>query len=249
MHTRNRLLVLALGCLAAAASYAGEQSLRIYCVYHARHGFRAISRDCRERAGVSLQLPPHCRDHFTPSADALKTGDLYVTTSPDDMATAKEKGLLASEPRRIGRVAPVIAVMKGNPHKIRSLDDLARESLVVAYPSTCIGKVALAIVQKNGLNDTVKPNMTVRTGNRTGVLKPLVQGQAHAAITWRCAIIESGRKNVDAVPIPAEKNVIEPILIAVLKSRSNAARARGFLDYLGTEPARRILAAHGLAED
>ncbi len=249
MHTKSRLLVLALGCLAAAAARAGEQPLRIYCVYHARHGFRAISRDYRERAGASLQLPPHCRDHFTPSADTLKNGDLYVTTSPDDMATAKEKGLLASEPRRIGRVVPVIAVMKGNPHKIGSLNDLAREGLVVAYPSTCIGKVAVAIVQKNGLNDTVKPNMTIRTGNRTGVLKPLVQGNAHAAITWRCAIIESGRKNVDAVPIPAEKNVIDPILLAVLKSSSNAAPARAFVAYLGTERARKILADHGLAED
>ena len=249
MHTTSGLVVLALGILACVAAHAGEQPLRIYCVYHAGHGFRAISRDYQKRAGISLQLPPHCRDHFSPTAEALKGGDLYLTTSPASMAKAEKDGLLDSGPRRIGRVVPIIAVMKGNPHKITSLADLARPGLVVAYPSTCIGNVALAIVRKNGLVDAVKPHMTIRTGNRTGVLNPLVEGKAHAALTWSCAIIESGRKDLDVIPIPKEKNIIDLLLIAVLKSSPDKARARAFLDYLGTEPARTILAAHCLAEE
>jgi len=249
MHTTGRFIALALGILACVVAQAGEQPLRIYCVYQAAHGFRAISADYQKRAGVSLDLPLHCRDHFSPTAESLKGGDLYLTTSPASMAKAKENGLLDSGPQSIGRVVPIIAVMKGNPHKIKSLADLARPGLVVAYPSTCIGNVALAIIHKNGLDDTVKPNMTIRTGNRTGVLAPLVEGKAHAALTWSCAIIESGRKGLDVIPIPAEKNIIDPLLIAVLKSSPDKARARAFLDYLASEPARRILAAHCLAEE
>lgn len=249
MHTASRFIALALGVLACAAAQAGEQSLRIYCVYHAAHGFRAISRAYAKQAGVSLDLPLHCRDHFTPTTASLKAGDLYLTTSPAAMAKAKKDGLLASEPRRVGRVVPIIAVMKGNPHKIASLADLARPGIVVAYPSTCIGNVALAVVVKNSLGDTVKPHMTIRTGNRTGALNPLVAGKAHAAITWSCAIIESGRKDLEVVAIPEKKNVIDPLLIAVLRSSSNPARARAFVDFLGTEPARKILAAHCLADE
>jgi len=249
MHTISRLIALALGMLACVAAQAGGPPLRIYCVYQAAHGFRAVSADYQKRAGVSLDLPLHCRDHFSPSAESLKGGDLYLTTSPAAMAKAKEGGLLDSEPQRIGRVVPIIAVMKGNPHKITSLADLARPGLVVAYPSTCIGNVALAIIHKNGLDDTVKPHMTIRTGNRTGVLAPLVEGKAHAAITWSCAIIESGRKDLGVIPIPPEKNIIDPLLIAVLKSSPDKARARAFLDYLGTEPTKKLLAAYCLADE
>lgn len=247
MRSTSGFVALALGILACVTAQAGEQPLRIYCVYHAAHGFRAISRDYQKRAGVSLQLPPHCRDHFSPSADSLKDGDLYLTTSPASMAKAKKDGLLDSEPRRIGRVVPIIAVTKGNPHKVQSLADLSRQGLIVAYPATCIGNVALAIIHKNGLDGTVKPNMTIRTGNRTGVLDPLVGGKAHAAITWSCAIIESGRKDLEVLAIPEKKNIIDPLLIAVLRSSPDTARARAFLGYLATKPARKVLAAHCLA--
>jgi len=249
MHTTSRFGVLALGILACAAARAGERPLRIYCVYHAAHGFRAIAADYQKRANVSLELPLHCRDHFSPSADSLKGGDLYLTTSPAAMAKAKEDGLLGSEPQRIGSVVPIIAVVKGNPHKINSLADLARPGIVVAYPATCIGTVALAIVHKNGHDNTVKPHMTIRTGNRTGVLTPLGEGKAHAAITWSCAIIESGRKDLDVLPIPADKNIIDPLLIAVLRSSPDTERTRAFLDYLGTEPAAKLLAAYCLAAE
>lgn len=249
MHVTSGLVASALGAVACVVAQAGEQPLRIYCVYHAAHGFRALSADYQKRAGISLELPLHCRDHFSPSAESLKAGDLFLTTSPALMAKAKENGLLDSEPQRIGRVVPIIAVAKGNPRNIKSLADLARPGLVVAYPSTCIGNVALAIIHKNELDDTVKPHMTIRTGNRTGVLNPLVEGKARAAITWSCAVIESGRKDLDAIPIPAEKNVIDPLLIAILKSSPDRARARAFLDYLGTEPAGKILADHCLGED
>jgi len=248
MHAVSLTLALIFCILLGAVSDAGEPRLRIYCVYHAAHGFRAISRDYQKRTGISLLLPLHCRDHFTPTAESLKNGDLYLTTSPAAVAKAAKDGLLASEHQRIGRVVPIIAVMKGNPHNIRSLADLSHKGIVVAYPSTCIGKVALAIIHKNGLDDTVKPNMTICTGNRTGVLNPLVEGKAHAAITWNCAIIESGRKDLDVIPIPKEKNIIDPLLMAVLKSSPDLPRARAFLSYLATEPARKILVDYHLAE-
>ncbi|NQT53649.1 substrate-binding domain-containing protein [bacterium] len=240
------LIALVLAILSCPMAQAGERPLRIYCVYHAAHGFRSISRHYEKRAGVSLQLPPHCRDHFTPTAESLKEGDLYLTTSRASMAKAREDGLLDSGPQRIGRVVPIIAVMKGNPRKIHSLAELSRKGLVVAYPSTCIGNVALAIVHRNKLDDTVKPNMTIRTGNRTGVLNPLVGGKAHAAITWNCAIIESGRKDLDVIPIPQQENIIDPLLIATLKSSPDQARARAFLNYLAGKPAKEILRAHCL---
>lgn len=234
------IILLAVGLLGATAR-AGDAQVRVYCVYHAAHGIRAVAAEFRGRTGIALTYRLGCRDSFYPTVRAAKDGDLYLTTSPANMAAAKKDGLLASEPRTIGSVVPVIVVPKGNPRKIRTLADLGRQGLVVAYPTTCIGNVALKIVAKNRLNDTVRPNMTIRTGNRTGVLGPLATGKAHAAITWSCAIIESGRKDVEAIPIPEAQNVIDPVLIAMLKTRRDKARAQAFLDYLATDSAARVL--------
>ncbi|MFW6163792.1 MAG: substrate-binding domain-containing protein [Planctomycetota bacterium] len=239
------LLVLAAACGTGAA---GQDRLRVYCVYHTAHGLKAIGREYQKKTGVGLELRRHCRERFDPTAKRLKGGDLFLTTDPQLFEKATERGLLATEPRRIGSVTPVIVVAEGNPHGIQSLADLGRKGLTVAYPSTCIGNVSLAVIAKNHLNADVKPNMTIRTGNRTGVLKALVNGKAQAALTWSCAVVESGRKNLDVVAIPADQNIIDPILVAVLKSAKNQARAQALIDYLGTEPVRERLRAFRLLE-
>jgi molybdate transport system substrate-binding protein len=247
MHTTGPVRILLLALLCSAAASAGERPLRIHCVYHAGYGFRALARDYDKRTGIGLRLHLHCRDHFRPSAETLKEGDLYVTTSPASLAQAEKDGLLAAKPLPIGRVVPLIAVRKGNPKNIVSLADLARPDLRVAYPTTCIGKVALALVEKNKLTEAVKPQMTLCHGNRTGVLLPLAVAQVDAAITWSCAIVESGRKDLDLVLIPEEQNVIDPLQIAILKASEDRGRAQAFCDYLATEPAKAILRDSGLA--
>jgi len=242
MHPQVLAALALAAALVPATALAGERPLRIYCVYHAAHGLRAVANDYAKRTGVRLDFRLHCREHFASTAQSLKDGDLFLTTSPALFEQARKVGLLATKPLRVGRVVPIIAVMKGNPHGIKSLADLGRKGLVVAYPSTCIGNVALNIVVKNHLSKAVKPNMTLRTGNRTGVLRPLVQGKAQAALTWSCAVIESGHKDVDMVPISEAQNVIDPVLIAILKSTHNTAQAQAFIDHLATPPVRRLLA-------
>lgn len=232
----------------AAAGEEGQKPLRVQCVYHAAHGLSAVARDYRERQGVGLEFHRHCREHFSPSAKSLEDRDLYVTTSPENLAKARKAGLLAGEAVRIGRVVPIIAVARGNPQNIGSLTDLARAGLVVAYPRTCIGNVALRIVARNKLEEALEPNMTLRTGNRTGVLRPVAEGKAHAALTWQCAVIESGRDDIETVAIPREKNVIDPIFVVVVDGCRDRAAAQAFIDYLGTEPAAKLLRQYDLSD-
>jgi len=240
MNASGLAALLLVSALVGAAD-AGQAPLRLYCVYHAAHGFRALAEHFRKRTGIRVQFYLGCRKSFYPKVRGAKDGDLYLTSSPDNMAAAKKDGLLASEPRVIGSVVPVIVVPKANPRKIQALADLGREGLVVAYPTTCIGDVALEIVAKNKLDEALKPNMSIRRGNRTGVLGPLSAGHAHAAITWSCALIESGREDVEPIPIPAEKNVVDPLLIAILEASRQKARAQAFLDYLATDSAAKML--------
>ena len=226
----------------------GQARLRVYCVYHAAHGLRAIGGDYQKQTGVGLELRLHCREHFDATAARLADGDLFLTTDPKLFAKAKQRGLLATEPRRVGCVTPIIAVMKGNPHGIKALADLGRKGLTVAYPSTCIGNVSLNVIARNHLDADVKPNMTLRTGNRTGVLKALVGGKAQAALTWGCAVIESGRTNIDCVAIPDDQNIIDPVLVAILKSSRDRARAQAVVDHLRSEPVRKRLRDFRLLE-
>ena len=65
---------------------------------------------------------------------------------------------------------------------------------------------------------------------------------------WGCAIIESGRKDIDAVAIPADQNIVDPILVAVLKSTRDHARAQALIDTLRTEAVRKRLRDFRLLE-
>ena len=241
MRLSNALSVAVATGVLCGVAWPAEKPLRMYCVYHAAHGFRAVASEFQKRTGISVSFRLGCRDHFYPTVRAATDGDLYLTSSAANLAAATRDGLLASEAAAVGRMVPVIAVMKGNPHNIRSLADLARPGRVVAYPSTCIGKVALQIADQCKLDPAVRPNMTIRQGNRTGVLRPLADGRAHAALTWSAAIIESGRKDVDRVAIAKDLNVIDPLWLAILKSSRDQARAQTFVDFVGTEAARKIL--------
>jgi len=231
------IAVVSLVALACTVARAAEQPLHVQCVYHAGHGLRALAADFRRSTGTRVEFHLHCREHFTPSAGSLKGRDLYISTSPENLAKAASLGLLAGDALPIGRVVPIIAVMKGNPRGFRTLSDLAREGVTVSYPVTCIGNVALRLVAKNKLEATVKPRMTIRTGNRTGVLVPLAEGKAQAAITWSCAVVESGRRDIDVVAIPAEQNVIDAVQAVVLKSAAAPEPARAFVAFLRSEPA------------
>jgi molybdate transport system substrate-binding protein len=82
-----------------------------------------------------------------------KKGDLFFPGSSDFMELAKREGLVFHESEKvIVYLVPAINVQKGNPKKIFSLKDLARDGVRVAIANpemVCVGTYAVEIIEKN----------------------------------------------------------------------------------------------------
>ena len=132
----------------------------------------------------------------------------------------------------------VIVVAPGNPLGVSGLGDLAqRDDVVVslAAPEVPAGRYALAAFDQAGL--TVGP-ATLEADVR-GVVTRVALGEADAGLAYVTDVL--GRSDVEGVPLPAEVDVVVEYPVLAVDSRLGAE----FVDLLGSERGRSILAANG----
>ena len=109
---------------------------------------------------------------------------------------AEEKGLI-DEVLPLGYLRPVIAVPKGNPKEIESLDDLLGPELRVALgnpESASVGKLTTKLLEQAGIWEKIKAQVE----EKRGVFKPTVPeiandvkiGAVDAAIVWDATVAQ-----------------------------------------------------------
>ncbi|KUH34767.1 molybdenum ABC transporter substrate-binding protein [Thermococcus celericrescens] len=150
----------------------------------------------------------------TCGCDVFIPGAWYYTEQ------AMKKGyILNGTVRNVTEHIPVIAVPKGNPKGIHSLEDLAKPGVRVVLgdpKAAAIGKVSKKILEKNGLWDEVKPNVVVFTPTVNQLLIYISTRQADAAIIWEDMVTWAQAKGkIEVVQIPREQNSIKTIPTAV----------------------------------
>jgi molybdate transport system substrate-binding protein len=118
----------------------------------------------------------------TCGCDVFIPGAWYYTQQ------AMERGYILNDTvKNVTLHIPVIAVPKGNPKGVHSLEDLAKPGVRVVLgdpKGPAIGKVAKKILEKNGLWEKVKPNVVTFTSTVNQLLIYIATGQADAAIIW-----------------------------------------------------------------
>jgi molybdate transport system substrate-binding protein len=167
--------------------------------------------------------------------------DVFASADKEHMNTLLDAGLVAAPLTVFATNKLEIAVARGNPKGIHTLTDLARPGLVVvlADPSVPAGKYAQQALRNARV--TVKPaSLELQV---TGVLSKVALGEADAGIVYVSDIVTSGK--VDGVSIPDDENVTAVYPIAPLKSATNAAGAKAFIDLVLSTDGQAILKAAG----
>jgi molybdate transport system substrate-binding protein len=138
---------------------------------------------------------------------------------------------------------PTILVQKGNPKKIRQLDDLLKPGVKLGLgdPEACaIGRTSKQILEKNNIAwEDIEENLAFQslTVNELGMQ---IQAQAlDAVIVWD-AMARYYSEYGDEIPIPPEQNIISTIDIGVLKFTKHHELAEKFVDFVTSEKGRRI---------
>ena len=140
--------------------------------------------------------------------------------------------------RRLVLHLPSIAVPKGNPAKIKGLDDLTRDGVSVSIgdpKAPAIGRVSKKMLTKAKLWKAVQPNIKVLAPTVNQLLIYVALNQVDAAIIWDDLTTWAEAKGkIEVVQIDKERNIIKTIPTAVCTKAKNRNLAVKFNNYISS---------------
>jgi molybdate transport system substrate-binding protein len=169
-------------------------------------------------------------------ADALVTAD---TKTMDGLKSETDA------PRVIAKNRLTIATAKGNPKGVKGLSDLSRDDLkvVLAAPEVPVGRYSKKVLDQQHV--TVKP--VSQEPNVRAVLSKVSLGEADAGIVY-LTDAAAAKGKVATVTVPDAQNAVASYPAAALKGSRHAEEAGGFVKWLGSDEARKLLRAAGFQQ-
>jgi len=251
------LVAVAAGCGRVGPKAGPKGTVRAYVVHHVEHTMSKLASEFERETGIHVEATYACRGRRgrlrppgKPRVHQLVMrncdGDIYITSRRSDLEWARTDGVASGEIVPIGEMVPVIEVMKGNPKSIRSLDDLAKKGVRVSLAIGCVGAVTEEILAKSKLTDKIAPNVVLRVRHERPAASSVDGKKADATVTWLSTVREVGPEKYDAIPIPVDKSLIEPVVALVLDTGKNKAGAERFAAFLQSPKAQKLLAEDGL---
>ena len=174
--------------------------------------------------GGSEDLLPHVK---------LKVkGDIYVTHDPFLDLTRDANAL--GDHVHVGFVAPVLAVQKGNPKGITSIDDLTKPNLKVALTDpqySTAGELVFALLEKKGIKDDVLKNVENRLTRGHGDLGTFLKTQTVDAVIMWNGVAHTFRDSLEVVKTPYEYDQEIRVHIMGLSYTKQGEAAKQFMEF------------------
>ncbi len=159
-------------------------------------------------------------------------GDLFLPADDSYVSMAQQKGLIANT-FALAEQTAVLAVQKGNPKHIHSLQDVRNSTLTLSQANpdaAAIGKLLREATMSNGLWQSLS--------NHTKVFKPTVidaandvkLGAVDAAVVWDS--MQNQYPNLDFVRAPELESVKAKVAISVLQCSAQPEAAEKFARYV-----------------
>ena len=219
-----------------------KRPLLLYCAAGIRPPVEAAARDYQRAYGVEVRLLPgpsatlladiQADVEASKHGEASKRGDLYLPGDDSYLQTARDRGLV-QEILPLARMTPVLAVHKGNPKNLHSLDDLTRDGvrLAIADPdAAAAGKLTAEALKKAGPWDALQKNIVVTKPTVNDVVNDVVIGSADASFVWDATAKQVA--DVEAVPLPELADVHAHVAVGVLTCTRQPPAALRFARYL-----------------
>ena len=215
------------------------KTLLLYCAAGAANPVTAVARDYEKESGVRVEIQFGGSGTLLNNIRLSRLGDLFLAADSSYLEIARKNGLMA-ETVSLARIRPVLAVKKGNPKSIRTVQDLLRADVraALANPEAAsIGKQTQLLLIQTG--EWPRMEEAVRT---RGVFKPTVNdvandvklGAVDAGIVWDATIRQKDYANcLDAIELRGSEAFIQEITVGVLRQSAQPTAALHFARYLG----------------
>jgi len=250
---RQRILAALLGvvfCLAtgfppspASAADSAAGTLNVFAASSLTAVFRAVGTAFEAaHPGVKVSFnfagSPTLVQQIREGAPA----DVFAAADEANMQKLVEAGAVADAPRIFAQNLPQIVVARGNPHHIAGLADLTRPGLVVVLCGETVpaGRYAQEAFTKAG----VTPPAGSRELDVKAVVSKVALGEADAGVVY-VTDVKAARDSIEGVGLPVAHNVVARYPIAALREAAHPDSARAFLDFVLSDPGRKILGDYG----
>jgi molybdate transport system substrate-binding protein len=209
-----------------------QQSVVLYCAASNRAVIEACCREYQKSTGRSVQVQYGASQTLLSSIEVSGVGDLFLPADDSYLDIARERSLVTQQ-RAIATMRAVVAVQKGNPKSIASLEDLMRSDvrLIQANPdAAAIGKVVRDSFTRTGKWDALaKATVAFRT-SVTDVANDLVINAADAGIVYD--VVLHSYPDLQAVSLPELDEVTSRVSISLLACSQRPEAATHFMNYL-----------------
>lgn len=238
------LAVLMCLFLPACASTRESDQVLISAAASLSDGFVEVERAFEEtHPGVDIVLnlggSSALREQILEGAPA----DVFASANESNMARVVDGGEVAGAPVVFARNSLQIAVPVGNPAGITTLDDFAKEELLIGLCAVEVpcGEFARRVLTRAGVTPAVDTNEP----DVRALLTKIDAGELDAGITYVTDVAASD--GVHGVDIPADVNLVAEYPIAVLAHAPNPVMAAAFVDFVMSAGGQAILAQYGFA--
>lgn len=222
--------VLMVGC-GGGGSEAGKP-LVMFCAAGMRVPVAEIAKQYEEEYGVEVQLQYGGSGALLNSL-ALAPGDIYLAADSSYTDIAKDKKLLA-ETMPVAFMRAGLGVPKGNPKRLKTLEDLKREGLKVGFANpdaASVGKFTKKVLSKHGIWKDVKPTVMLPTVNE--LANALKLGTVDVVVMWDA--LAAQYEEIDFVSVPEFDAEKKDITIGVLTASKQPTEALRFCRYLSAK--------------
>lgn len=224
---------------------AGDAELAILCGSSFVPPMKQMCAEFTAKTGIETIYTVAGSEDFLPLVEAGHKGDILITHDPY-LDYVKEADVWADN-AQVGFVAPVLAVQKGNPKNITSIEELTKSGVRVALSnpeySTC-GEMVLALLEKKGIREAVLENVGNRLTKGHSALGTFVKTQAVDAVIMWNGVANTFEDSLDIVPTPYEYDTEIAVQVIGLNYSEYAEEMKEFVEFARTR-GKEIFAEHG----
>lgn len=263
-----KTIAITLLTLMTASLVAKDAPLTCHVGGTMRPVMQKLSKDYEKKTGRKIEINSAGSGELLAHIELQKDGDLYVCHDPFlDILMKKNLGV---DGWTVAELTPVIAVQKGNPKNIKSLNDLTRpdvEVILTDYQRSSLGRMLKTIFGKAGIDlDELKKKKEIPT-NKSGsyAANYVKMKNADATIVWK-AVAALRKDSLDIVeitpclPVPNVDAVTSAtgkayyltplrVTIATLSCSDQPKEAAEFAEFLTSPETAKVLKDYGFTMD
>ena len=184
---------------------AAKKQLVCYVSTNMRASLEELARLHEAQTGVKIILEIADARTLISKIEKSHDADLFVCHDPF-LAMLVNQGVAVKNVWAVASVKPMVAVPKGNPNRIKGLEDLARPGLRIGLTdgkNSISGHIITLMLQKAGIAEKVEANVLKRTLQGGDIASALAAGDLDACIVWN-AVVFTLRDKIEAVDIKPE---------------------------------------------